>query len=207
MTGTSTALRPLLDAVATALGDGWSATASASGWSNAVDLTGPDARRIRGHVDTWRCAAAQRLHLDPVYPDDLFGLHLYGLDRGHITVAPNKAAEKIAGDIQRRLLPVYDATLASAWARKASRDADIAAANSLVEAIRTNLGETATSGGISAAADHGGERHGWARLGEYSSPANARVEVPRGDYAVTFTVRVRRDLAPALAAAIAQLTP
>ncbi|HVV11595.1 hypothetical protein [Amycolatopsis sp.] len=109
--------------VAMDLGDGWEAQPGY--WSNGEDarITGPNGAGLHLRlVDAWK-ASGERLEISGSLDRELSDRLPYNEKSSFkITVTPDKAPARIAGDIRRRLLPDYLPTLAFARARKAEHD-------------------------------------------------------------------------------------
>ncbi|WP_439377848.1 hypothetical protein [Amycolatopsis lexingtonensis] len=99
------------------LGEGWEARPGI--WGNGEDayLNGPDGEEL--HVRTGRAASTRgRVEIYGSIGD----FKRYDEPRHEITVSPDKAAARVAGDITRRLLPGYREGLVLARKRKAEHE-------------------------------------------------------------------------------------
>lgn len=110
-------VRDIAPAVASALGEGWTATQFEHN-ENAATLSGP----AGAEVFIWTNAyphCHQRAEIVGQYPEH----KPYDVKRHKITVSLDKTAEQIARDITRRLLPDYLPDLARALEAQASHEA------------------------------------------------------------------------------------
>jgi hypothetical protein len=104
-------LRKLAADVAAALEGSWVPGSHGDGWDSYAEIregASPDAPTIRITRPSW--GSPGRLRIGGVYP--VGRERPYHLDTSDITVADTKPAERVAGDISRRLLPGYRADLA-----------------------------------------------------------------------------------------------
>jgi len=181
--------------IAEALGDGWSVSDTQD--SHRGQLAGPDGMRIWVRTESWRTSARGRLFLSGSF-DGLHD-HTWKLDRTEISVTLGKTPRQVAADIRRRLLPTYREALDIARQRKADHDAAEAARDALGAEICAALGPGAENSGTG---HHGHRDHVHVRLGRYGDRVDAVFRVPNGEYGVEVEIRVHKDLAVGLAAAL-----
>lgn len=104
--------------IATHLGDGWVARADAANNGRGAYLHGPDDEELHVRAGT-RSQTSGRIEI----VGSLDIRHQRHDEPHHfITVAPDKAPARVAGDIMRRLLPDYREGLTLARKRKADRE-------------------------------------------------------------------------------------
>lgn len=128
----------LAKAIAPLLGAGWAYAPPAEPYPTAF-IKGPDERELSVHVKTWGADAGKAT----------IGCHLPSRDRAGKYVEPMKYGEKrpsigvdakrdpaaIAADIQRRLLPTYEAAFTEAAERISAQNAHIDDTAATLEAL------------------------------------------------------------------------
>jgi hypothetical protein len=118
-----------------------------------------------------------------------------------ITVSTAKTPERMAGDVRRRLLPNLTEILAEARKDKAAQDARVAAQQLLLAELHETLGPDTREGPSRIYSD----RTRFLSFGGYSDDVNGQLEIPSGDYAVKFELRIHKRLAVDLARYLAHL--
>ena len=184
--------------IAEALGDGWSVGTHPDSYRG--ELAGPDGMKIWARTENYRAASRGRLFFSGSY-DGLYD-HAWQLDRTEISVTTTKTPRQVAADLKRRLLPKYREGLAIARERQAAHDAQEAERDALAAEITEALGSGAENSGTG---HHGHRSHAHVRLGRYSDAVDAVFKVPSGTYHVEVEIRVSKDLAVRLAAAVGAL--
>lgn len=187
-----------LDALAAALGEGW--TVAAGYHSSDAFLDGPDGLRLHVTGPTHRAVTRGRLY----FSGSFAGVHQFAPRGGgaEISVSAEKPPTVAAKDIKRRLLPRYRAELTEAMIAKARSDAEEDRRDKLAAEIAAALGPDAVNSGTG---HHRHRDHAHVNLGRYGDPVDARFEVPTGDFQVVVEVRIDKAHAVALAAALAAI--
>lgn len=131
--------KTIAEAVAPLLGDDWHLDGSWPEDYNGNKLTGPSERCLHFNIG-WR--TNDRLEIDGHFDNGLSQYLPYREEREktEITVAVNKAPEKIAQDIKKRLLPPYERMLAIAIERKRREDNYKAKRKEAMERVKNAIG-------------------------------------------------------------------
>lgn len=181
---------------AAALGNGWRTEHGYSTDDSDARLCGPDDEDI--HMSqAWEYSRQDRLVLSGSLTGELrTHIHdnVYPYPRHEITVSRSKSAERIARDIERRLLPGYRATLATARRIQRRHQERTAARDALAAELIAALGELAHR-----------SYSGDVELDDYGRPFGGEVKLPLGEGCAIFTVRVPQTEAVAFAAQVGAL--
>lgn len=179
--------------IAAALGNGWRAEPGYRTDDSDARLRGPDDEDV--HLSqAWEYSRRDRLVLSGSLTGELHTrIHdnVYPYPRHEITVSRSKSAERIARDIQRRLLPGYRATLATARRIQQRHQERTAARDALASELIAALGDVAHrtySGDIG--------------IDDYGRPFGGKVKLSLGEGCAIFTVRVPQTEAVAFATRI-----
>lgn len=160
------ALPGIAGKIAATLGEGWSAADPHPDYPG-VELLGPDGARLYFRPEGYQ--EWKRYSIVGSYPDGT--RDAYRAEHFTITVSCDKAPEKIAGDIARRLLPKYLPELVKAREAIARHNGREAAADALAVELRAILGKPAQEG----------EHRPRSFSGPHRVPGFLRIEVRSGD--------------------------
>lgn len=152
--------------IAATLGEGWSAADPHPDYAG-VELLGPGGARLYFRPEGYQ--EWKRYSIVGSYPDG--SRDAYRAEHFSITVSCEKAPEKIAGDISRRLLPKYLPELAEVTAAVARHQDREAAADALAAELRAMIGNPVRAG----------EHRPRSFSGPHKVPGFLRVEVRSGD--------------------------
>ncbi|WP_158881955.1 hypothetical protein [Amycolatopsis anabasis] len=148
-------------AIAAVLGEGWSARKGVWGGGGDAFLDGPNGERLHVRPGT-RTVSKGRVEISGVL-DNKFTR--YNEPNHVITVSPDKAPARIAGDIERRLLPAYQEALAENKRRKAEHENAEAEKERTLTTLAGILPDSTRLGGQPDHVGFGGGKYGSRRIG------------------------------------------
>jgi hypothetical protein len=184
--------------IAEALGNGW--TAQPGHHSDDTYLSGPDGESI--HLLFSGYGNHRRIQIAGSAEPEMYEHIPYNTHMPKITVSEDKPAIRIAGDIERRLLPLYRPLLVELFERKRSRDTFQRESNMLAQLLLGALGDGCT---LRARSHQGSDApHIYINGAASDRAIHGDVEV-RGPDSVKFEITVAAGAAVALAGSIAHI--